>query len=113
MFRIKLKELRESCGLSQYTFANKFGVAQSTVGSWEAGKREPNFDTMQKLADFFDVTVDFLLGRSDIKKEPTVKDDGLPSLEKEFIEKFSKLTPGQKELMLAQIDGILNRRVNE
>lgn len=63
MFRIRLKELREQAGYSQYSFADKFGVAQSTVGSWEAGKREPNFNTMQRLADFFGVSVDYLLGR--------------------------------------------------
>lgn len=65
MFRIRLKDLREKMGLSQYAFADKFGVAQSTVGSWEAGKREPNFTTMQRLADFFGVSVDFLLGHEE------------------------------------------------
>lgn len=65
MFRIRLKELREKTGMSQYAFAAAFGVAQSTVGSWEAGKREPNFETTQRLADFFDVSVDYLLGRTD------------------------------------------------
>lgn len=65
MFQIRLKELRENSGLSQYKFADRFGVAQSTVGSWEAGKREPNFETMQRLADFFGVSVDYLLGREE------------------------------------------------
>ena len=65
MFSLRLKELRENAGLSQYSFAAKFGVAQSTVGSWEAGKREPNFETMGRLADFFHVSVDYLLGRTD------------------------------------------------
>lgn len=69
MFRLRLKELRENIGLSQYTFAEKFGVSQSTVGNWEAGKREPNFATMQRIADFFGVTVDYLLGRDEPKKE--------------------------------------------
>ena len=70
MFRIRLKELREARGYSQYSFADKFGVAQSTVGSWEAGKREPNFDTMQRLADFFGVSVDYLLGRESAPDGP-------------------------------------------
>lgn len=70
MFRIRLKELRENAGLSQYKFADKFGVAQSTVGSWEAGKREPNFDTMQRLADFFNVSIDYLLGRQATMDSP-------------------------------------------
>lgn len=70
MFRIRLKELREKAGYSQYSFADKFGVAQSTVGSWESGKREPNFETMQRLADFFGVSVDYLLGRDSIPDGP-------------------------------------------
>ncbi len=78
MFSIKLKELREKAGLSQYSFADAFGVAQSTVGGWESGKREPNFETMQRLADFFDVSIDFLLGRNEknspISNKPTEED---------------------------------------
>lgn len=46
-------------------FAQKIGVAQSTVAGWEAGKREPNFQTLMKLADFFHVSIDYLLGHSD------------------------------------------------
>lgn len=72
MFRLKLKELRERAGYSQYSFAEAFGVAQSTVGGWESGKREPKFETMQKIADFFGVSVDYLLGR-DTKKSTEIQ----------------------------------------
>lgn len=51
LFRIRLKELREAKGLSQYSFADAFGISQSTIGNWEAGKREPNFDTMQRSCE--------------------------------------------------------------
>lgn len=51
--------------MSQYVFAKDFGIAQSTVGGWESGKREPNFETVQKLADYFNVSVDYLLGRDE------------------------------------------------
>lgn len=64
MFRIRLKELRENSGYSQQSFADAFGVAQSTVGGWEAGKREPNFETTIKIASFFRVSVDYLLGNN-------------------------------------------------
>lgn len=63
MFRLRIKDLREAKGLSQSAFAKDFGVAQSTVGNWESGTREPNVDTIQKIADYFGVTVDYLLGR--------------------------------------------------
>lgn len=66
MFQTKLKMLREAAGYkSQQAFANVFGVAQSTVGNWEAGKREPDFETIRRLATFFNVPVDFLIGDED------------------------------------------------
>lgn len=61
MFRIKLKELRENKGLSQYAFAKEIGVGQSTVGSWENGARKPNIDTTKKIAKYFNVPVSVLL----------------------------------------------------
>lgn len=62
MFQTRLKELREAAGYkSQQAFADAFGVAQSTVGGWEAGKREPNYETTIRLANFFGVSVDYLI----------------------------------------------------
>ena len=63
MFQTRLKELREAAGYkSQQSFADAFGVAQSTIGNWEAGKREPNYETTIRLAQFFKVPVGYLLG---------------------------------------------------
>lgn len=70
MFSLRLKELRESRFKSQRAFAQEFGVAQSTVGMWESGSRVPDLDTAQRLADFFHVSVDYLLGREEQKKTP-------------------------------------------
>lgn len=67
MFSIRLKELREEQGFSQYSLANELGIAQSTIGNWEAGKREPNLEMIIRLADFFKVSTDYLLGRTDDK----------------------------------------------
>lgn len=67
MFRIRIRELREQAGYrSQQSFADVFGVAKSTIGNWEAGKREPNYETTIRLADFFHVSVDYLLGTSNL-----------------------------------------------
>ena len=78
MFQTRLRELREAAGYkSQQVFADAFGVAQSTVGNWEAGKREPNYDTTMRLAHFFGVSLDYLLGSTDQKEGPTpVAGDG-------------------------------------
>ena len=65
MFRIRLKELREQKGLSQDAFSKDIGVSQSTVGNWESGTRQPKMDVLEKIARYFDVSTDYLLGRSD------------------------------------------------
>ncbi|MCD7805388.1 MAG: helix-turn-helix transcriptional regulator [Oscillospiraceae bacterium] len=66
MFQIRINELRERAGYtSQMAFAKAFGVAQSTVAGWESGAREPNYKTTIRLAQFFNVTVGYLLGTED------------------------------------------------
>lgn len=66
MFNLELKKHRETAGLSQFRLAEKLGVSQATVGMWESGRREPNFSMLCKLADYFDISTDALLGRSEI-----------------------------------------------
>ena len=65
MFRIRLKELREQKGLSQDAFSKDIGVSQSTVGNWESGTRQPKMAVLEKIARYFAVSTDYLLGRSD------------------------------------------------
>lgn len=62
MFQVVLKDLREDIGLSQRELAIKLGIAQSTVGMWESGKREPDYKTLNKLSNFFDVPSSLFLG---------------------------------------------------
>ena len=66
MFEKRLRALREEQGFqSQQALANALGVAQSTVANWECGRREPNYETTKRLAELFQVTVDYLMGRGD------------------------------------------------
>lgn len=98
MFRTRIRELREASGYkSQQAFATAFGVAQTTVAGWEGGKREPGYETTMRLADFFGVSVDYLLGH---KKEPTVKDDGLTEAEQSLISLFRLLPPDQQDTVV-------------
>jgi len=64
-FAQRLKTLREEKKLSQRELAKLIKMASSTLGMYETGKREPDFDTVSKIADFFHVSVDYLLGRKD------------------------------------------------
>ncbi|MCK8825363.1 helix-turn-helix domain-containing protein [Fuchsiella alkaliacetigena] len=64
----RLKELRKKEELSQRELAKKLNLSGSTIGMYEAGKRKPDSDTLQKIASFFDVSVDYLLGRTNERK---------------------------------------------
>lgn len=63
MFSEKFKLKRKEIGLSQNEIAMKLHVSQQTVASWESGKRMPSHDIMRAISSFFNVSVDYLLGR--------------------------------------------------
>lgn len=62
MFAKRLTDLRERKNLLQKDISNIFQVEQATVSNWENGKRIPDSDMLIKLANFFEVSVDYLLG---------------------------------------------------
>jgi len=64
-FAKRLRELREEKGISQRKIAPIFGISQSSYGDYELNISEPSLDMLIKIAEFFGVTVDYLLGRED------------------------------------------------
>lgn len=59
-----IKELRKERNVSQALLAKNIGVSQKAIDYWERGVNEPKASYIVKLADFFGVSADFLLGRS-------------------------------------------------
>lgn len=64
-FKNVFKRLRTSSKLTQAEMALKLGVSKSTISMYENGNREPDFETLEKIADFFNVDTDYLLGRTE------------------------------------------------
>lgn len=64
-FAERLKELRKSKKLSQGDIANVLGVTRQAVSQYETGVRKPDYEMMEVLADYFNVDMDYLLGRTD------------------------------------------------
>lgn len=60
-----IKELRLEEGISQRELGNRLNVCNQTVSFWESGQREPDLDTLLKIAKYFQVSTDFLLGNED------------------------------------------------
>lgn len=65
IFGNNLKLLRLEKGLSQKALGEILGVCNQTVSFWETGSREPDLDTVKIIAEYFDVSVDFLLDKQD------------------------------------------------
>lgn len=73
MFQERIKQLRNAKRLTQADVAEKIGITRPAYTAYETGKRQPDFDILQKLATLFDVSTDYLLGRTDDKeKAPTL-----------------------------------------
>ena len=64
MFSQKLKQLRENDSISQIRFAKEIGYSQASIAAWENGTREPGIDTLIKIAQFFNVSIDYLVGKT-------------------------------------------------
>lgn len=64
-FAVRLRTIRKQRKLTQRELASKLNMSQSTIALYETGDRKPDPDTINKIADFFDVSTDYLLGRSD------------------------------------------------
>lgn len=63
--RYRLKLLRKECRLSQNELADELDVPRSTIASWETGSRTPKVSHIAALAEYYDVTIDYLLGLSE------------------------------------------------
>ncbi|MGN0524262.1 MAG: helix-turn-helix domain-containing protein [Eubacterium sp.] len=65
---MRLKELRKEKGISQLKLALDLSMNQNTISRYETGEREADYKTLIKIADYFDVSIDYLLERTDCKE---------------------------------------------
>ena len=75
--KFRLKTVREENKLSQADLSRVLNVSPSTVGMWEQGRREPNYDTLSKLSQFFNVSADYLIGNEKHSDAETIEEKGL------------------------------------
>ena len=87
MFSDELRKLRKQKKLNQAALAEIVGMSQATVAAWENGTRKPDVETISYLADYFGVTVDYLMGRDEPAAAPAV-----PERLKESYALFQQLT---------------------
>lgn len=121
MFSKRIERLREKEKITQKDLAVKLGIARTTYSGYENGAREPDLETLKKIADYFEVSTDFLVGRTDdpnmyfseeYKKLHTMIDLNKPEDIKKvkLTYKSMELTNEEKMDFLAIAQGIFSAR---
>ena len=94
-----LRKLREAKCLTQPELAEQFGSTQSAISNYESGTREPDISLLMKFADFFDVTIDYLVGRTDLPYRVDSGNIFYTNLEKEILLLCRELPTEDQEMM--------------
>lgn len=106
---IRLKELRLKNEKLQKDVADYLNITTSAYGYYEKGIRQPNPEMLLKLAEYFDVTTDFLLGRTDTPNEKNIDDEKLIIAARSDVD-LSELTEDEQKYILDFIKMIKNRK---
>ena len=98
----RLKELRRQTGISQKQLADVIQISQQSVNKYENHDVQPDFDTLMRLASYFNVSVDYLIGFSDYPRSfADDKSADFSSEELHFLSLLSQLSPEEKDSILS------------
>lgn len=106
--------MREKRGMTQEELSAKLGISRASLSHYEKNRREPDYETLNKIADFFHISLDYLVGRTDEPNtilDPDVREfvDELELSDEKILEKFAltidgrKLTPEESKRFIAFI----------
>ena len=98
-----LKELRKSRNLTQFQLSQILKIGQATIAGYENGSREPHINSLIAYADFFECSVDYLLGREDDFGNVVVQTEKpapLPQDEQEMLQIYQSLSPAHRSQIL-------------
>ncbi|WP_040952929.1 helix-turn-helix domain-containing protein [Gorillibacterium massiliense] len=92
---------REKRSMTQEDLSAKLGITRAALSHYEKNRREPDSDTLNKIADFFSISIDYLLGRTDEPNrdlEPNIRDfvDDLELSDEKLLEQFNFTIDGRK-----------------
>ena len=85
-----LKHLRQEKGITQRDLAKQLNISPSTIAMYETGQRKPDSDMLEAIADYFNVSIDYLLCRTDVKNPSDEISDALED-DKELADFWNKL----------------------
>jgi len=100
----RFEELRKSRRLSQKQIADMLGITQQGYSNYEKGVREADYETLTKLADYFDTTIDYLLGNSNYPKSLNGNAHPTPEELLRQLMEASDFSEESKKIMISNFD---------
>ncbi|RKN85666.1 helix-turn-helix domain-containing protein [Paenibacillus ginsengarvi] len=108
----RIAYLREKRGLTQEELSIKLGISRASLSHYETNRRQPDYETLRNIANFFDISLDYLLGRTNNPQTVLDRDirdfvDSLELSDEKILEKFMltidgrKLTPEEAKRFIA------------
>lgn len=107
IFGTNLRRLRNSQSLSLSALGKELGVTASAISSWELGNKEPNYDMLQKLANYFKVSTDYLLSYEKFESEAQKKEI-VSQLANEIYERYKNVPDSKKPMVKQEIIQYVN-----
>ena len=110
-FGIRLQSLRKQDGINQTTLAKALGVSRSAVGMWETGEREPDFETLESIADYFNVPIGTFFPDGNYPSHfVQITEKDLTPFEREVLSMLHRLTEDQQRSFLDYLKFLLSNQ---
>ncbi len=105
----RLKACREKKGYTQTFISEKLDVNKATLSSYESGRRKPDYETLTKLADIYEVSIDYLLGRAMHQKLTVKETEEISKETNEWMTLINQLSEDNKELFKSTIQSFISK----
>ena len=112
-FADRLSELIAERGLNNLRLAKDIGPNDSLIGAWRRGRKRPTLDNLILLADYFDVSLDYLTGRSELRND-NAKNAPVPDISengRRMLEYFEQLSDGTQRELIGEAKAYYNMEV--
>ncbi|MDO5300457.1 MAG: helix-turn-helix transcriptional regulator [Clostridia bacterium] len=105
-----LKILRKEYGISQQRLADAIGVSQQSINQYENHNVEPDIKTLSSLADYFNTSVDYIIGRTDIRRKIEYTESfQLNTEEAQFVIQYRALKNNERQCISTMVSILLNK----
>ena len=106
-------EVLQRNGVSTYQVSKATGIAQSVFSSWESGIGRPKADRLKRIADYFGVSTDYLLGWDEKAPAPEEPEQEQDAIDAEFADRVSQLSEAGREALSRYLDLLLKTEGKE